>query len=377
MSIGKFWRPLGLLVVVALAAAACGGGDTSSQVTTIATTAATQAASSAEPSDSGDSGAAATTQASSSGSSDAADSSSSSSSGSRGLPAVDPLAVSGNIAVAGSSTVFPLAEAMAARFEDEGYSGLITIDSIGSGAGFERFCVAGESDISNASRPIKDSEVESCRAIGRDPIEFRVGTDALAVTVSPGNTFATDLTVAELAVLFSTATTWQDVRAEFPANPIQRFIPGTDSGTFDYFVEEVFDEDEGPILAAGNTQLSEDDNVLVQGISGDGCDPSNASTTCAVGFFGYAYYAENSDRLSVMDIEGVEPTTDSVNANSYPLARPLFMYSTASIIAEKPQVGAFLNFVLQFVNEEIGEVGYFPAPDSVLNSAAAELNAAL
>ena len=377
MSIGKFWRPLGLLVVVALAAAACGGGDTSSQVTTIATTAATQAASSAEPSDSGDSGAAATTQASSSGSSDAADSSSSSSSGSRGLPAVDPLAVSGNIAVAGSSTVFPLAEAMAARFEDEGYSGLITIDSIGSGAGFERFCVAGESDISNASRPIKDSEVESCRAIGRDPIEFRVGTDALAVTVSPGNTFATDLTVAELAVLFSTATTWQDVRAGFPANPIQRFIPGTDSGTFDYFVEEVFDEDEGPILAAGNTQLSEDDNVLVQGISGDGCDPSNASTTCAVGFFGYAYYAENSDRLSVMDVEGVEPTTESVNANTYPLARPLFMYSTASIIAEKPQVGAFLNFVLQFVNEEIGEVGYFPAPDSVLNSAAAELNAAL
>lgn len=377
MSIGKFWRPLGLLVVVALAAAACGGGDTSSQVTTIATTAATQAASSAEPSDSGDSGAAATTQASSSGSSDAADSSSSSSSGSRGLPAVDPLAVSGNIAVAGSSTVFPLAEAMAARFEDEGYSGLITIDSIGSGAGFERFCVAGESDISNASRPIKDSEVESCRAIGRDPIEFRVGTDALAVTVSPGNTFATDLTVAELAVLFSTATTWQDVRAEFPANPIQRFIPGTDSGTFDYFVEEVFHEDEGPILAAGNTQLSEDDNVLVQGISGDGCDPSNAATTCAVGFFGYAYYAENSDRLSVMDVEGVEPTTESVNANTYPLARPLFMYSTASIIAEKPQVGAFLNFVLQFVNEEIGEVGYFPAPDSVLNSAAAELNAAL
>lgn len=384
MSISKFWRPLGLLVVVALAAAACGGGDDAGQVTTIATTAATQAASSAEPSDSDDSGGAASAQASSSGSSDAADISSSSSSdagsamvGSRGLPAVDPLAVSGNIAVAGSSTVFPLAEAMAARFEDEGYSGLITIDSIGSGAGFERFCVAGESDISNASRPIKDSEVESCRAIGRDPIEFRVGTDALAVTVSPGNTFATDLTVAELAVLFSTATTWQDVRAEFPANPIQRFIPGTDSGTFDYFVEEVFDEDEGPILAAGNTQLSEDDNVLVQGISGDGCDPSNASTTCAVGFFGYAYYAENSDRLSVMDIEGVEPTTESVNANTYPLARPLFMYSTTSIIAEKSQVGAFLNFVLQFVNEEIGEVGYFPAPDSVIDSAAAELNAAL
>ncbi len=370
MLIGKPWRSLGLLMAVALIAAACGGEDSAGEVTTLATTAATQAASSSS--------------SSSSESSEADDRADEDMAGSsedmaehRGLPMVDPLSVSGNIAVAGSSTVFPLAEAMAARFEDEGYSGLITIDSIGSGAGFERFCVTGESDISNASRPIKDGEVESCQAIGRDPIEFRVGTDALAVTVSPGNTFAQDLTIEELVVLFSTATTWQDVRAGFPENPIQRFIPGTDSGTFDYFVEEVFDEDEGPILAAGNTQLSEDDNVLVQGIAGDGCDPSNARTTCAVGFFGYAYYLENSERLSVLSIEGVEATADTVNADTYPLARPLYMYSTASVIEEKPQVGAFLSFVLQFVNEEISEVGYFPAPEEVLNGAAASLNAAL
>ncbi len=350
------WCALVLLAALALAAVACGGDDRRGQVTTIATTAATQAPAA---------------------SADSEGPMASSGPAAFGLDPVDPLSVSGDIAVAGSSTVFPLAEAMAARFEDEGYSGLITIDSIGSGAGFERFCVAGESDITNASRPIRDAEVESCQEIGRDPIEFRVGTDALAVTVSPGNTFVTDLSVAELAVLFSTATTWQDVRAEFPANPIQRFIPGTDSGTFDYFVEEVFHEDEGPILSAGNTQLSEDDNVLVQGISGDGCDPSNTSTTCAVGFFGYAFFAENSDRLSVLDIESVEPTSETVNANTYPLARPMFMYSTASIIAEKPQVGAFLSFVLQFVNEEIGEVGYFPAPDAVLQAAADELAAAL
>ena len=355
MAYRRICRALTLLAALALVTAACGGGA-ASEVTTIATTAPTQApaAGGGEAAGPGASG-----------------------SGALGLDPVDPLAVSGDIAVAGSSTVFPLAEAMAARFEDEGYSGLISIDSIGSGAGFERFCVAGESDISNASRPIKDAEVESCQAIGRVPIEFRVGTDALAVTVSPGNTFATDLTIEELGVLFSTATTWADVRAEFPANPIQRFIPGTDSGTFDYFVEEVFDEEEGPILAAGNTQLSEDDNVLVQGISGDGCDPSNSSTTCAVGFLGYAYFAENSDRLGVLNIEGVEPTTDSVNANTYPLARPLFMYSTASIIAEKPQVGRFLSFVLQFVNEEISEVGYFPAPDAVLQAVAHELGSAL
>ncbi len=293
------------------------------------------------------------------------------------LPMVDPLDVAGDIAAAGSSTVFPLAEAMAARFENEGYSGQITIDSIGSGAGFERFCVEGESDISNASRPIKEGEIESCRVIDRDPIEIRLGTDALAVTVSPGNTFVTDITLEELAVLFSTAETWQDVRSDWPANPVARFIPGTDSGTFDYFVEEIFDEDEGPILAAVDTQKSEDDNVLVQGITADGCDPGDVSTTCAVGFFGYAYYAENSDALNVLAVEGVEATADAVDAGEYPLARPLFMYTTAGIIAEKPQVGAFLNFVLTYVNEEIMEVGYFPAPASDLDAARSALAEAL
>lgn len=361
MTFTKRVRIPALLIALGLIAAACGGGS-GSQVTTMATVAAADEATTSEAAASEDS---------------AAGQGPVGGSGSFGLEAVDPLGVSGDIAVAGSSTVFPLAEALAARFEDEGYSGLITIDSIGTGGGFERFCVAGESDVSNASRPIKDSEVESCRAIGREPIEFRVGTDALAVAVSPGNSFAADLTVEELGVLFSTAETWRDVRSEFPANPIQRFIPGTDSGTFDYFVEEVFDEDEGPILAASNTQLSEDDNVLVQGIAGDGCNPDDASSTCAVGFFGYAYYQENQDRLSVLDVEGITPTSDTVNANEYPLARPMFMYSTASIIAEKPQVGQFLSFVLQFVNEEIGEAGYFPAPDSVLQAAAGQLATAL
>ena len=116
------------------------------------------------------------------------------------LSLVDPLSVSGDIITAGSSTVFPLSERMAERFQDEGYAGNITIDSIGSGAGFVRFCVAGETDISNASRPIKESEIESCQAIGREPIEFRVGTDALAIVVSQENDFAQDITLAELTL---------------------------------------------------------------------------------------------------------------------------------------------------------------------------------
>jgi len=276
------------------------------------------------------------------------------------LPEVNPLEVTGDIVTAGSSTVYPLSEAMAERFEDEGYGGSITIDSIGSGAGFERFCVQGETDVANASRPIKDSEVESCQAIGREPIEFRVGTDALAVVVSQENDFIENATLAELALVFSTAETWADVNPAWPAEPIQRFIPGTDSGTFDYFVEAIFDEDEEPILNAANTQLSEDDNVLVQGVLG---------SPYAIGFFGYAYYAENAGALKILSIEGVVPSAESVDSGDYPLARPLFIYSTAGIMEEKPQVAAFVNFYLTYVDEEIVNVGYFPASTEALNAA--------
>ena len=276
------------------------------------------------------------------------------------LPEVNPLEVSGDIITAGSSTVFPLSEAMAERFKDEGYPDNITIDSIGSGAGFERFCVAGESDISNASRPIKDSERESCAAINRIPIEFRVGTDALAVTVSKDNDFVDNLTMEQLAFVFSSAGTWADVNPEWPDEPIQRFSPGTDSGTFDYFVEEVFDKDMEPILSADAIQLSEDDNVLVQGVTG---------SPYAVGYFGYAYYQENAESLKIVAINDVGATAENVDNASYPLARPLFIYSDGGIIAKKPQVAAFINFYLTFVDEEIERIGYFPAEASVLEAA--------
>ena len=277
------------------------------------------------------------------------------------LPEVDPLKVTGDIVTAGSSTVFPLSERLAERFQDEGYSGSITIDSIGSGAGFERFCVQGETDISNASRGIKDSEIESCESIGRTPIEFRVGTDALAVVVSRENDFITGATFEELAQIFSSAAEkWSDVNSAWPDKEIQRFIPGTDSGTFDFFVEEVFDKDEKPILSASNTQLSEDDNVLVQGILG---------SPYAIGFFGYAYYAENTDVLTILSVEGVEASAATVDSAEYPLARPLFIYSTADIMREKPQVAAFINFYLTNVNDEVVDVGYFPANPAALKAA--------
>lgn len=296
-------------------------------------------------------------------------------------PTDDPMAmyaadaVSGDIVSAGSSTVFPLSERMAEIFKNEGYTGNITIDSIGTGAGFERFCKTGETDISNASRKIKDSEVESCAALAtaRTPLEFRVGTDALAVTVSKDNTFLKDVTLEQLALIFSTAEKWSDVDPSWPAEPIQRFSPGTDSGTFDYFVEAVMapanknaDDKadvklgEEAILGASNIQFSEDDNVLVQGVEG---------SPYAIGYFGYAYLAENKDKLNALSIGGVAPTEKTAESNEYKLSRPLFIYSDANILMDKPQVAAFIKFYLENVNNEILDVGYFPASQAALDEA--------
>ncbi len=280
---------------------------------------------------------------------------------------VDPSQVTGNIISAGSSTVYPLSEAIVQLFKDEGYTGQITVDSIGSGAGFERFCKTGETDIANASRAIKDSEVENCKAIGREPIEFRVGTDALAIVVNPANDFLTDVTLDQLAMIFSDqAETWADVNPDWPAEPIKRYTPGTDSGTYDYFIEAVlqpkYDKDADKAKAAfqnaKNLQQSEDDNVLVQGVEGD---------EYAIGFFGFAYYQEQGDKLKAVSVEGVTPDAQSAEDGSYKLARPLFIYSDAKIMAEKPQVASFINFYLARVNEVINEVGYFPASDDALS----------
>jgi phosphate transport system substrate-binding protein len=274
------------------------------------------------------------------------------------LPMVDPAAFNSDIIVSGSSTVYPLAEAMAIRFNQEGFPGNITIDSIGTGAGFERFCTALESDIATASRPIKQEELDLCRANGREPIGFRVGTDAIAFVVSKDNTFLANVTTEQLALIFSTATLWSDIDPSWPAEPIQRFSPGTDSGTFDYLVELLFAKDEAPLLNASNLQLSEDDNVLVQGVEG---------SPYAIGFFGYAYYQENSSRLTALSVNGVTPNEQTAEDNTYSFSRPLFIYSDADIMQQKPQVAAFINFFLTYVNEEILAVGYFPASQDAIN----------
>lgn len=283
-----------------------------------------------------------------------------------------PDAATGDFVAAGSSTVFPLYERMKQRFEEEGYSGNNTYDSVGTGGGFERFCKTGETDISGASRAIKDTEIESCKAIGREPLEFRVGTDALSVVVSKENTFVTDVTREELAAIFSTAQKWSDVRPEWPAEDILRYVPGTDSGTYDYFVEAIMAPanpkdgkaditlGEEAFLKAANLNQSEDDNVLVQGVEG---------SQYAIGFFGFAYYIENADRLNVLSVGGVAPTAETAESGEYPISRPLFIYSDAKIMQEKPQVASFIHFFLTEVNNEIDSVGYFPASQDLLDEA--------
>ncbi|MDH3462297.1 MAG: substrate-binding domain-containing protein [Acidimicrobiia bacterium] len=298
-----------------------------------------------------------------------------------GLPVVDPLDVVGgvDIGIAGSSTVFPLSTAVLTQWIDEG-GPEYTIDSIGSGGGLERFCVEGASDIANASRAIKDEEVAACEAIGRTPIEVRVGSDALSLVISLGNYFAQDLTLEEIATAFSLTSadaTWADVNSAYPAHPIQLFSPGADSGTFDYFNEIVFDEAQpSPILNSIAEIVGEDDNLTVVGVSEDGCTEGDLASTCAIGYFGYAYFQENVDVLQAVAVDGVVPSAATVDDNSYPISRPLFMYTAASVIDEKPQVAEFIAYYLNNVNEVIGEVGYFPAPQSALQDAANNIKAA-
>lgn len=286
------------------------------------------------------------------------------------LPEVDPLTLEGEIAVAGSSTVFPLSEKLSEVFKDEGFKGDVTIASIGSGAGLERFC-KGELDIANASRAITEKETETCKTNGVEPVEFRVGTDALTVVLNPANPVQ-NLTIAQLADIFSgTIKNWNEIDPSFDA-PIKLYSPGTDSGTFDYFAEVVFapatadlsgdarTAKRKELALAGKAQLSENDNVLVQGVEGD---------KGAIGYFGYAYYLGEGSKLKAVQVEGVTPDETTAENGEYKLARPLFIYSTAKTLKEKPQVAGFVNFFLSRVDEFINEVGYFPASDEALNAA--------
>jgi len=236
----------------------------------------------------------------------------------------------------------------------------------GSGAGFKKFCV-GETDISNASRPIKASEIKTCQSNGIDFVEVPVAFDGLAVLANPGNDFVDCLTVAELQKIWEpaaedTITSWAQVRDGFPDEPLILYGPGVDSGTYDYFTDAIVGE-EG--ASRGDFTPSEDDNVLVTGISGD---PG------ALGYFGYAYYSENADRLKLVAIDGGEgcitPTDETINNGTYsPLSRPVFIYVAKSALEEE-HLRAFIEFYLGAANRDlISDTGYIPFPDTIYDLA--------
>ena len=259
------------------------------------------------------------------------------------------------IEIDGSSTVFPITEAMAEEFRATGNDVDIVVGVSGTGGGFQKFC-AGETVISDASRPIKDSEKELCAANGINFVEIPVAYDAITVVVNPDNTWATDLTVEELGAIWEpsaegSVTTWDQVNSAYPAQELNLFGPGTDSGTFDYFTDEVNGE-EG--ASRGDYTASEDDNVLVLGVARD----SNA-----MGYFGMSYYLENTDKLKAVGIynedgDAIKPSPETIQ--EYPLARPIFIYVDTNAMASRPEVKSFVEFYLANAPEIVPEVNYVP-----------------
>jgi phosphate transport system substrate-binding protein len=266
----------------------------------------------------------------------------------------------GNIKMDGSSTVFPIAEALAEEYQISKRGKVrVTVGIAGTGGGFKKFC-RGETDMSNASRPILKEEMEACRAAGVKYIEVPVAFDALTVVVNPQNEWVKTLTVADLKKMWEPAaqgrvTTWKQVRAEWPAERLMLFGPGADSGTFDYFTEAV----NGKAKASrGDFTASEDDNTLVQGVE------NNKS---ALGYFGFAYYAAHKDKLRAVPIDGgkgpVSPSLEAVTKGTYnPLSRPLFVYVKEDSL-KRPEVKEFVKFMLTEGSALVAEVGYLPLPD--------------
>ncbi len=281
------------------------------------------------------------------------------------------------VRIDGSSTVYPITEAVAEEFQIK-YRGKyrVTVGISGTGGGFKKFC-RGDTDINDASRPIKASEREQCAAKGIKYIEVPVGLDALTVVVNPQNDWIDCMTVEDLRRIWTPEaqgkiTRWNQVRPDWPDRPLNLYGPGVDSGTYDYFTEAVVGE-EG--ASRGDYTASEDDNVLVQGVAND---PN------ALGFFGLAYYVENRDRLKAVKIENpqtgecVEPSIENARSGRYvPLARPLFLYINVDRLDRKEAVRAFVDMYLdpELIVELVQEVGYVPLPEEAYRLAREKVEA--
>ena len=274
------------------------------------------------------------------------------------------------VQIDGSSTVFPVTEAVAEEFQKEKKGKIkVTVGISGTGGGFKKFC-RGETDIQDASRPILKSEMEECKKASVEFVELPVAFDALTVIVNPKNTWSPSMTVAELKKIWEPAaqgkiTTWNQVREKWPNAPLKLFGAGADSGTFDYFTEAITGKAKS---SRGDFTASEDDNVLVQGVAND---------VNALGFFGYAYYIENSKKLKAVAIDNgkgaVAPSEKTVLDGSYqPLSRPIYIYVSKKALS-KPEVREFAEFYLKNAPKLVKEVKYVPLPEKVYSVGADRL----
>jgi phosphate transport system substrate-binding protein len=271
--------------------------------------------------------------------------------------------LTGTVTADGSSTVYPITEAMAEEFQKTAPGVRVTVGIAGTGGGFKRF-TSGETDISNASRPIDPAEAEAAERNGIQYIELPVAFDGLSVLVNPKNDFVTSLTVEELKRIWqpeSTVHRWSDVRRGWPNREIHLYGPGTDSGTFDYFTQAIVGREKS---SRPDFSASEDDNVLVQGVSGD---------MDSLGYFGFAYYAENKERLKLVGVDAgqgpVLPSPETILNGTYqPLSRPVFIY-VSQRAASRPEVREFVRFYLTHAKSLVEQVGYVPLPDAVYNLA--------
>jgi phosphate transport system substrate-binding protein len=276
-------------------------------------------------------------------------------------PTPSPVPLSGEIKIDGSSTVYPISEAVAEEFQKANPGVKVVVGISGTGGGFKKFC-NGETDISNASRPILQKEIDACAQNGIEYIELPVAYDALSVVVNPRNGWVACMTVAELKKIWEPdaqgkITRWNQVRPEWPDAPLNLYGAGTDSGTFDYFTEAIVGKAKA---SRGDYTASEDDNVLVQGVAND---------QYALGYFGLAYYFENQDKLKAVAIDNgkgcVLPSEETVRNGTYqPLSRPLFIYVSRKA-ADRPEVEAFVRFYLEKGPALVKQVGYVPLPDAV------------
>lgn len=262
--------------------------------------------------------------------------------------------LSGAVAIDGSSTVFPISEAVAEEFQIANPGVRVTVGISGTGGGFKKFC-SGETDISDASRSIKETEIEACEANGIEPIEIAVAWDGLTVVRNPANDWATCMTVDELKRVWqpgSSIARWNEIRPEWPDTEIELYGPDTDSGTFDYFTEAIVGEEDA---SRDDYTASADDNVLVVGVEGD---------EGSLGYFGFAYYDESADKLGAVAVDNgdgcVLPSRETIESGTYaPLSRPMFIYVKPDALA-RPEVRAFVEFYLDNVATLVPEVGYVP-----------------